>query len=100
MRSDYWRLIKDDKRLISSFDHNQKYGLSAQIDAIKFLARELENQRVTSATLDDRTGDLIFLFTHAVELQILNFTAYEIWEISFPTGAVEYSNSLPWGRSE
>jgi hypothetical protein len=99
LRSDYWRLIRDDKRLISSFDHKQKYGLPDPIDAITFLSRELDNQRITSATLDHRTGDLIFRFTHAVELQILNFTAYEIWEISFPNGAVEYSNSVPWNRS-
>ena len=33
----------------------------------------------------------IFKFTGNTKLQILNVTGYEIWEIRYPNGAVEYS---------
>jgi hypothetical protein len=37
LRADYWRVTKNGKASISSFDHEQKYGLPAPIDAIEEL---------------------------------------------------------------
>jgi hypothetical protein len=42
--------------------------------------------------INKETGDLLFNFTNDVKLQVLNFTGYEIWQISFPDGTGEYSN--------
>ena len=33
MRTDYWRIICDGNARVTSFDHQQKYGLPAPIDA-------------------------------------------------------------------
>lgn len=44
------------------------------------------------ARWDRETGDLIFDFTGNIKLQVLNFTGYEIWEITFPNGTGELSN--------
>lgn len=39
LRAEYWRLARDGKAKISSFDHQQQYGLPAPLDAIKELRR-------------------------------------------------------------
>lgn len=92
LRASYWRLIKTGEHGLSSFDHGQKYGLSAHIDAKKQLWNELKNKEVISASLENKTGDLIFEFSNMLELQVFNFTGYEVWEINFPNGNTEYSN--------
>jgi hypothetical protein len=92
LRADYWRVIKDGRASISSFDHQQKYGLPAPIDSMEFLAKELQGQVVTEARHDRETGDLLFWFTNNIKYQIFNVTSYEIWEIDFPDGTGEYSN--------
>jgi len=92
LRAEYWRVIENGKAGISSFDHNQQYGLPAPIDAIKQLQEQLQDKTVTDARLDGETGDLLFQFADNVKLQVFNFTGYEIWEISFPDGSGEYSN--------
>lgn len=92
LRADYWRLIKAGRAGISSFDHLQKYGLPASIDAIVELKNALASQRLLEASHEESTGDLHFSFSNEVELQVLNFTGYEVWEMSFRNGTVEYSN--------
>ena len=92
LRAEYGRIIKDSKASISSFDHNQKYGLPAPIDAIEQLNNKLHGQAIISAWHEKSTGDLRLKFDSEIELQIFNFTDYEIWEISFPDGTGEYSN--------
>jgi hypothetical protein len=92
LQANYWRLINNGQGGISSFDHQQQYGLPAQIDAIRELQELIQNRFVIDARLDRKTGDLIFNFEGNIELQIFSFTGYEAWEINFPNGAGEYSN--------
>jgi len=92
LRADSWRIILGGKAGVSSFVHNQKYGLPAPIDAILHLKQQLKGKRVTGARLDERNGDLLFRFEDDIELEVFNFTAYEVWEIQFPNGTGEYSN--------
>jgi len=92
LRAEYWRLIRDGKERVSSFDHEQKYGLPAPIDAIHVLQNELRDKNVTSVQLDKETADLLFQFTGNLKLQVFGFTGYEIWEIEISEGEGEYSN--------
>jgi hypothetical protein len=92
LRTEYWRLIKSKKAYLSSFDHQQKYGLPAPIDAVDALKRELEGKALSCVRFDEETGDLQFEFANDSKFQALNFTGYEVWEISFPDGTGEYSN--------
>ncbi len=92
LRADYWRLIKDGNTCISSFDHQQQYGLPAPLDAIKQLQKQLQSKTLTEARLDRETGDLLLEFNQGMKFQVLNFTGYEVWEIRFPNGTGEYSN--------
>ena len=92
LEAEYWRLVLDGKPGVSSFDHQQKYGLLAPINAVNTLQETLQGKLVTNALLDHKTGDLIFEFVGSIALQVFNFTGYEIWHIRFPDGTGEYSN--------
>jgi hypothetical protein len=92
LQAEYWRLIHDGKAGRSSFDHQQRYGLPEPIDAIRELQEHIQSKLVTDAQIDKETGDLVFQFGVNRKLQVFNFTGYEIWEITFPNGSVEYSN--------
>ncbi len=92
LRIDYWRVIRDGKERVSSFDHEQQYGLPGPIDAVKELRTELQHKVVVRVQLDKETGDLLIQFTANIKLQVFGFSAYEVWEISFPDGTGEYSN--------
>jgi hypothetical protein len=94
MQADYWRVMKDGSRKLSSFDHQQKYGLPAPIDAIDQLRGLIADADLTSATVDRGSGDLFFGFENGAKLQILNVTGYEVFEIRFPDGTGEYSNYI------
>ena len=92
LQAEYWRLIENSAASYSSFDHEQKYGLPAPIDAVEELQNRLAGLIMLEALHDQETGDLVFEFSGNTKLQILNVTGYEIWELKFPNGAVEYSN--------
>ena len=92
LRAAYWRLTKDAKTCISSFDHQQKYGLALPIDAISELRGKLQNHSVVEARFDHESGDLLFQFDGNTKLQVLSLTSYEDWEIHFANGTGEYSN--------
>lgn len=92
LRIDYWRLIKNKKHFLSSFDHKQQYGLPHPINIIEKIKEELEGKTISQASFQRETGDIILKFSDNIELQILNFTGYESWEISFSDGTAEYSN--------
>jgi hypothetical protein len=56
----YWRLIQDGRAILSSFDHEQKYGLPAPIDAKEQLSKIMEGKICDDAQFDVETADLIF----------------------------------------
>ena len=95
IRAGYWRIVKNGNAGLSSFDHDQQYGLPAKIDAFHQLERELQGKCITDALLDAGIGDLLFRFEGDLEFRVFNFTGYEVWEIHFPNGTGEYS---PYAR--
>ena len=92
LQAEYWRLSEGGRASVSSFDHQQKYGLPEAIDSVQILQEKLEGKILLEAVHDRETGDLMFKFTGETKLQILNVTGHEIWEIRFPDGTGEYSN--------
>jgi hypothetical protein len=92
VRAAYWRVITDGRAHLSSFDHGQQYGLPAAINARDVLRKTLNDRTCLGARLDTETGDLSFEFDEHTKLQVFNFTGYEIWEIAYPDGTIEYSN--------
>ena len=94
LRADYWRLLRNSLAVVSSFDHQQKYGLPSPVDARSDLRKALNGQQVLEARLDQQTGDLLFAFSGQAHFQVFNLTGYEVWEMSFPDGSGEYSNHI------
>jgi hypothetical protein len=92
LKANYWRLIQDGRALLSSFDHQKKYGLPAPIDAKDQISSRLEGKICNDVQFDSETADLTLVFDETTKLQVFNFTGYEIWELRFPNGTVEYSN--------
>lgn len=66
------------------------------IDSVMQLREELEDKFVIDAQLEERSGDLRFLFSSDIEFQVFNFTGYEVWEIHFPNGNEEFYS--PYAR--
>jgi hypothetical protein len=92
LEAQFWRLTKAGSPLVSIFDHRQRYGLPAPVDAFRVMRDELVSKEVLDATMDRITGDLRFRFEGDVVLEVFNFTAFEIWEVIFPDGTKELSN--------
>ncbi|MEP3321512.1 MAG: hypothetical protein ABJN40_10740 [Sneathiella sp.] len=90
----YWRMIKVNNTVISSFDHKQIYGLDEPIDAKEMLIKILDNQILDKAELDRKSGDLHFLFSNGTSFQVFGFSAYEVWELHYSDGSTDYSNHL------
>jgi hypothetical protein len=88
----FWRLTKGGGPLVSIFDHRQRYGLPAPIDAFRVMRDELVGKQVSDAVIDKATGDLRFRFEDDVVFEVFNFTAFEIWKLVFPDGTMELSN--------
>lgn len=94
LRSQFWRLTEHGRTLISVFDHGQRYGLAAPIDAFVVVRERLVGRPLESVRAEPGTADLVFAFPDGLALRVFNFTAYEIWELSFPDGTGEYSNHV------
>jgi hypothetical protein len=92
VRVDYWRLLKNSLAVVSSFDHQQKYGMPQPVDARRDLRKALDGQQVVEVRLDKQTGDLLFAFSGRAHLQAFNLTGYEVWDAAFPDGNRGYSN--------
>jgi hypothetical protein len=92
LKAGYWRFIQDGLARLSSFDHQQKYGLPSPIDAKEEISSLLEGKLCHNVEFDSETGDLILIFDEATKLQVFNFTGYEIWTVFFPDGTGQYSN--------
>ena len=92
LKAHYWRLIQHGRSLLSSFDHQKKYGLTVPINAKEQLSGLLEAKICTSVQFDSETADLTLVFGETSKLHVFNFTGYEIWEIRFPDGTGQYSN--------
>ena len=92
LRADYWRVTKEGKASVSSFDHEQQYGLQTPINAIAELQALVQGRTVVGARWDSESGDLLFEFPDDIKVRVFNFTGYEVWDIRFPDGTGEYSN--------
>ena len=68
-------------------------ALPAPVDALAMLRDELVGKQVVDARMNEESGDPNFRFDDDAALQVFNFTAFEIWAVTFPDGAVELSNS-------
>lgn len=92
LQAEFWRLTKGGRPLVSIFDHRQRYGLPEPINAFRIMRDEIVGKEVLDAVMDKTKADLRFRFDGGVDLEVFNFTAFEIWMVTFPDGTMELSN--------
>jgi hypothetical protein len=84
LRAEYWRLVIDGRAGISSFDHQQKYGLPAPIDAVQSLREILQDKLVTNAFLDHKPATC-FLSLEALRFKYSTSPAMRFGKSTFRT---------------
>ncbi len=80
-----WRMITPQGVVVTSEDHEQKFGLPAPLNAANVVRKEIGGLIVSGYHLDPKTGDLNLEFG-SVTLQFLcTSSGYESWRITHGT---------------
>ena len=77
-----WRLINEDRIVVTSEDHGHQFGLPEPVDAARVLS-SMVGRTAEGAAIDASSGDLIIEFSGRVRLQLLQMSfGYESWRLS------------------
>ncbi len=80
-----WRIVKDNRLILTCEDHGQQFGLPAPIDAGSKAMEEFASAPVRAVVLREATGDLLIEFEQGLRLEIIsNSAGYEAWEVHGP----------------
>lgn len=82
--SSHWRLLDNERVLITDEDHGQLFGHERPVDAVAVVQTELEGAVVSRAEFS-RVSDLVLSFTNGRTLEVLVSSAgYENWHVYGP----------------
>lgn len=77
-----WRLIGQDRIIVTSEDHGHQFGLPEPVDASSVMLSRLRGRAVTAAAIDASSGDLTITFGESLLAQFLQTSfAYESWRL-------------------
>jgi hypothetical protein len=77
-----WRLINEDRIVVTSEDHGHRFGLANPVDAASILMSAMDGRRVEAGVISECSGDLIIEFSGSAQLQLLQLSAgYESWRL-------------------
>jgi hypothetical protein len=77
-----WRLIDQNRIVVSSADHDQKFGLPVAVDAAQEVMSRVARRTVESAVVAADSGDLTVQFAGRICLQLLQLSSgYESWRL-------------------
>jgi hypothetical protein len=77
-----WRLIEQNRIVVSSEDHNQQFGLPAPVDAAREVLSRAGGRTVEAGSVAVDSGDLIIRFPGRIHLQLLQLSSgYESWRL-------------------
>jgi len=80
-----WRLINEDRIVVTSEDDGHQFGLSEPVDAASRLLSSIVGRTVEAAASDASSGDLTIEFDGRARLQLLQMSCgYESWRLSAP----------------
>src|SRR5687768_6552513 len=84
-----WRLINEDRIVVTSEDDGHQFGLSEPVDAASRLLSSIVGRTVGAAAIDASSGDLTIEFDGRARLQLLQMSCgYESWRLSAPGSEV------------
>jgi hypothetical protein len=79
-----WRLLENDRVVLTACDHEQLFGLNTPIDAASELSQKICNAQIDSVALHAGTLDLALAFSSRHRLQIIpDSSGYEAWQLSW-----------------
>jgi hypothetical protein len=82
-----WRLLENGRIVLTSCDHEQKFGLSSPVDAAFELNGKIANGKIESVELEPDTLDLTLVFTSGHRLEIIpDSSGYEAWQLVWSAG--------------
>jgi hypothetical protein len=78
-----WRLIDEDRILVTSEDHGHQFGLPGPVDAASIVLSSIGDRRIEAAVISECSGDLTIEFSGRAQLQLLQMSGgYESWRLS------------------
>jgi hypothetical protein len=82
-----WRIVADGRIVVTSADHEQRFGLPDPIDASARALLAIDAKPVHAAHFDTTTGDLKIEFADSLRLEaIVTSGGYENWGLWKPDG--------------
>jgi len=83
------RLISLQGVVVTSQDHDRKFGRPSTIDAAARAAIETQNKKINDCQVADFTSDLSLFFDDGIQLQFLSLSSgYQSWRASDGTAEV------------
>lgn len=80
-----WRIVRDNRLILTSDDHGQQFGLPAPIDAGCKAMEAFASASVRAVVLREAMGDMLIEFEQGLRLEIIsNSAGYEAWEVRGP----------------
>jgi hypothetical protein len=78
-----WRLINEERIVVTSEDDGQRFGLSEPVDAASAVLSVILGRTVEAAMIDASSGDLTIAFNGGARLQLFQMSSgYESWRLS------------------
>lgn len=82
-----WRVVEPDRVVLTSEDHNQKFGLPAPVDAAAKCTELLAVRRIAAVVLRVAAADLVIEFSGDLRLEVIsNSIGYDNWRVRDPSG--------------
>jgi hypothetical protein len=79
-----WRLISDERIVVTSEDDGHQFGLLTPVDAAERVLSAVAGRTVEAASISEFSGDLSIEFSGQVHLQLLQMSCgYESWRLHF-----------------
>jgi hypothetical protein len=87
-----WRIIKNNRVVLTGFDHEQQFGLPAPVDAVAKALQILSDKKISSVQIKEMTADITIAFSNELRLEVIPLSAgYESWQIYAPNGISYYA---------
>jgi len=78
-----WRLLRDNKIVKVSYDHEQKFGLSAPLNLTKTVTEILNGKYLTKMEVVETTGDLLLSISDSISIEIfITSSGYESYSFA------------------
>jgi len=77
-----WRLIYENRIVVTSEDHGHQFGLPEPVDAALVAVSKIAGHTVEAAVISECSGDLTIEFSGRAQLELLQMSGgYESWRL-------------------